>query len=116
MHFALLVVSVAMHFASITSESNVNKNNKNVLMVIVDDLRPALGCYGDVKAITPNIDKLAADGIRFTHAYAQVNQFKCDITLEFNILNSNISNSASPLCAESQFYADLPSTRHVTPL
>lgn len=78
MHFALLVVcvSAATQFASvapITSENNVNKNNQNVLMVIVDDLRPALGCYGDAKAITPNIDKLAEDAIRFTHAYAQVN-------------------------------------------
>ena len=28
----------------------------NVLMIAIDDLRPALGCFGDKTAITPNID------------------------------------------------------------
>ena len=43
----------------------------NILLIIVDDLKPSLGCYGDKKAFTPNIDKLAARGIRFSHAFAQ---------------------------------------------
>ena len=32
----------------------------NVLLILVDDLKPALGCYGDSVAKTPNIDALAA--------------------------------------------------------
>lgn len=43
----------------------------NVLLIIVDDLRPVLGCYGDSLAITPNIDALAHDATVFTRAYAQ---------------------------------------------
>jgi iduronate 2-sulfatase len=43
----------------------------NFLFLIADDLSPRLGCYGDKAAITPNIDKLAKDGVTFTHAYAQ---------------------------------------------
>lgn len=43
----------------------------NVLLIIVDDLRPALGCYGDSLAVTPNIDALACDATVFTRAYAQ---------------------------------------------
>lgn len=44
----------------------------NILLIIVDDLRTTLGCYGDVNAYTPNIDALAEDSIVFTEAFAQV--------------------------------------------
>ncbi|CAD6208056.1 GSCOCG00010330001-RA-CDS [Cotesia congregata] len=51
---------------------NANKiNNNNILLILVDDLRPALGCYGDLNAYTPNIDKLAEKSVVFTRAYAQ---------------------------------------------
>lgn len=47
----------------------------NVLFILVDDLKPALGAFGDPYAISPNIDALAARGTRFEHAYA--NQAVC---------------------------------------
>lgn len=43
----------------------------NLLLIIVDDLRPDLGCYGDPHAITPNLDALAASGTVFRNAYCQ---------------------------------------------
>jgi iduronate 2-sulfatase len=49
--------------------------NPNVLVILVDDLKPAIGCYGDPIAKTPNIDALAARGTRFDLAYC--NQAVC---------------------------------------
>ncbi|KAK3100525.1 hypothetical protein FSP39_021302 [Pinctada imbricata] len=43
----------------------------NVLLIIVDDLRPTLGSYGYPGVITPNIDHLAGNSVLFTRAYAQ---------------------------------------------
>jgi len=45
---------------------------KNVVLVIADDLGLQVGCYGDKAAKTPNIDRLAAAGTRFTHGFASV--------------------------------------------
>ncbi len=47
----------------------------NVLLLLVDDLKPTLGCYGDRLARTPNIDRLAQRGVRFERAYC--NQAVC---------------------------------------
>ncbi|MBK1791740.1 sulfatase [Persicirhabdus sediminis] len=52
--------------ASIAAEEK-----KNVLMVVIDDLMPALGCYGDELAKTPHIDQLAQESTVFERAYCQ---------------------------------------------
>jgi iduronate 2-sulfatase len=43
----------------------------NVLFIFLDDLRPELGCYGVAGIQTPHIDRLAAQSVRFAHAYTQ---------------------------------------------
>ncbi len=43
----------------------------NVLLIISDDMKAALGCQGNPLARTPNLDKLAAQGLLFERAYCQ---------------------------------------------
>ncbi|MEM6331969.1 MAG: sulfatase [Planctomycetota bacterium] len=43
----------------------------NVLFIAVDDLKPAIGAFGDDYAITPNMDRLAEMGTIFTNAHCQ---------------------------------------------
>lgn len=47
----------------------------NVLFIAIDDLKPALGCYGDTAANTPNLDRLASRSLRLDRAYC--NQAVC---------------------------------------
>ncbi|MEW6161528.1 MAG: sulfatase, partial [Verrucomicrobiota bacterium] len=47
----------------------------NVLLICVDDLKPLLGCYGDKRVQSPNIDRLAQRGVLFERAYC--NQAVC---------------------------------------
>ena len=44
----------------------------NVLLIVVDDLRPDLGCYGVEHARTPHLDRFAESAVRFSRAYCQV--------------------------------------------
>ena len=44
----------------------------NVLFIAVDDLACSVGCYGDLIAKTPHMDRLAATGVRFDRAYNQL--------------------------------------------
>ena len=45
--------------------------NPNVIFILADDIGYAdFGCYGAKKIKTPNLDKLARNGVRFTNAYA----------------------------------------------
>jgi iduronate 2-sulfatase len=43
----------------------------NVLFIVIDDFRPELGSYGLDDMVTPNIDRLAAKGVKFNRAYCQ---------------------------------------------
>jgi len=46
-----------------------NKSQPNILWISTEDLSPHLGCYGDPLAKTPNIDRLAAQGVRYTNVF-----------------------------------------------
>jgi uncharacterized sulfatase len=44
----------------------------NILWISCEDMSPQMGCYGDPLAITPNLDKLASQGMRYTNAHAVI--------------------------------------------
>ena len=48
-----------------------DESRPNILLIVVDDLRDTLGCYGNAAVKTPHIDRLAERGVRFTRAYVQ---------------------------------------------
>ncbi len=43
----------------------------NILFIGIDDLRPELNCYGATHIVSPNIDRIAAEGVLFDRAYCQ---------------------------------------------
>ena len=50
----------------------MSKKAKNILFIMCDQLRfDYLSCYGHPRLKTPNIDALAARGVRFNRAYVQ---------------------------------------------
>lgn len=66
-----LKLSYPDYFFAKRSSARV-ESTPNVLFVAIDDLRPALGCFGDEIAITPWVDQLAERGTVFRNAYCQL--------------------------------------------
>ncbi|CAK8686411.1 unnamed protein product [Clavelina lepadiformis] len=55
--------------SSLKTEASIKR--PNVLFLVIDDLRPALGCYDYPKVISPNIDQLASRSVLFENAHVQ---------------------------------------------
>ncbi|MCB9883591.1 MAG: sulfatase-like hydrolase/transferase [Planctomycetes bacterium] len=69
----LLAPCIIPGFQSLTDEAAIaHEGPPNIVLIMADDLGyENLGCYGSKVYATPNIDRLAASGMRFDHAHAQ---------------------------------------------
>lgn len=65
--FCLLVLSLTPSEDRVLRAAETAK--KNVVLIVVDDQGFQSGCYGNKAIKTPNIDRLAAEGVRFTRAH-----------------------------------------------
>lgn len=63
--YSLIVSSFGILFSTFAAEQR-----PNILWIVSEDNSPYLGCYGDKLAVTPNLDKLAAEGLRYRNAFA----------------------------------------------
>lgn len=67
-HFRFFFFWLVLHVGEVAA---LPAASPNVLFIAVDDMRVELGCYGDGHVHSPNIDRLAAEGILFERAYCQ---------------------------------------------
>lgn len=63
------LVALGLIWAAFALTAAESISRPNIVWIVGEDLGPELGCYGDTNAITPNIDRLAREGARFTRAF-----------------------------------------------
>ncbi|MFY0653440.1 MAG: sulfatase [Cyclobacteriaceae bacterium] len=88
--FRLVLLTITMLLGVTSLQESLGQDKKNVLFIIVDDLNPTLGTYGHPTVLTPNIDKLAEQGVQFNRAYSN-----------FSLCNPSRSSFLSGLLPET---------------
>src|SRR5690348_12683802 len=67
---ALLAAAVLPSYAQTSTSPSPDSKRPNIVFILTDDMGYAdLNCYGGNFAPTPNLDRLAKEGTRFTHFY-----------------------------------------------
>ena len=74
MNRILPVIAVAVMFGGVNASPPRSPASddppRNLVWISIEDLSPWLGCYGDETVSTPNLDRIAAEGVRYVNAFA----------------------------------------------
>ena len=65
-----LLTAAVITFSCSGPDQAKEEKMPNILWITCEDMSPHLGCYGDERVRTPNLDNLANESIRFTNAYS----------------------------------------------
>ncbi|MEN8117467.1 MAG: sulfatase-like hydrolase/transferase [Bacteroidota bacterium] len=67
-----LILAITLSFSFISCKEQISNKQPNIVLIMADDMGyECLGCNGSTEYQTPNLDRLAAEGIRFEHCYSQ---------------------------------------------
>ena len=121
---AVFALAVFVSFASISAAETMKPAKPNIVFILADDLGYGdLSCYGQKKFETPNIDRLAKEGMRFTQFYAGAtvcSPSRC--TLMTGLHNGHASVRGNKEVAGSEaampakiFIKSVPSAKDATP-
>lgn len=100
MKILLSLMFIVLSVFKVSSQSNVTES-PNILFLLSDDhSAPYLGCYGNKDLNTPNLDKLAAEGMLFNHAYTTAPQCvpsRSSLLTGRNVLDVQMLRFSAPL-------------------
>ena len=71
LHFGIVLVFICAALNSFLLAADTATNRPNIILILTDDMGFGdIGCYGGKFAPTPNLDRMAQEGIRFTQYYS----------------------------------------------
>lgn len=104
MHSRVAILFMVGLVVSATGRPAEAKSRRNVLLLIGDDHGGGdLGCYGHPLLKTPHLDRLAADGVRFSHAFATTASCSASRSVIYTGLHNHKNGQYGHAHAESHF-------------
>lgn len=102
---ALILLGTLLFFKLTSYAQKIPQKKYNVLFIASDDLNSDMSCYGNKFAKTPNLDALAAKGVKFEKAY---NQYPWCAPSRASILTGQRPDSTKVYDLETNFRTALP--------
>ncbi len=107
----LILIFLLFFFSNGYTQKNKLSDRPNIIFILSDDhSRPYVGCYGNADIKTPNLDKLAREGIKFTKAYTTAPQCvpsRASLMTGRSVLAVSMSRFTAPLQANIITYPEL---------